>query len=389
MTSEEKAHKPKGITSKYLEKIIQEYHKDDSLKVQDFEIKPSKGLAFHYGGLTSKVYVTLHRRNVVMKTSLIVKEPFHDSEDGILQLENEMALYKKVLPTLNSKVIEIKKGAKICPNLVAVNDTNDFIILEDSSLYRYNFFNSKWRMDLTKMKVVVKQLAYLHSSSAVYENKNPGSLIEFHKENHKHLDRFYSTVRKSLEKNLKNVPVLKDAVHNKSHFNCLVHGSVWEPNILFKLESTSNRNLERVVFINYHYSFYGSPAIDLQKYINSVVSISENSKEVEKELVEFYYYELNEMLQRMVYKDKIPSLEEFWSQYQEYRLYGEWSSLLPLYICHISFFLGLQQILYINPFVISGKLQYLDLIKGFPSEGACDEVFKNDKVVMYLKSALE
>lgn len=320
MTSEEKTLKPKGITSKYLEKIIQEYHKDDSLKVKDFEIKPSKGLAFHYGGLTNKVYVTLHRHNVVMKTSMIVKEPFHDSEDGILQLENEMALYKKVLPTLNSKVIEIKKGAKICPNLVAVNDTNDFIILEDSSLYRYNFFNSKWRMDLSKMKVVVKQLAYLHSSSAVYANKNPVALTNFNKEHHKHLDRFYSTVRKSLEKNLKSLPVLKEAVHNEDHFNCLVHGSVWEPNILFKLDNKSH--LERVVFINYHYSFYGSPAIDLQKYINSV--ISESPKEIEQELVESYYYELKEMLQRMVYKEKIPSLEEFWSQYQDYRIYGKW-----------------------------------------------------------------
>lgn len=323
MTSEERTHKPKGITSRYLEKIIQEYHKDHALKVKDFEIKPSKGLAFHYGGLANKVYVTLHRHNVVMKTSLIVKEPFHDSEDGILQLENEMALYKKVLPTLNSKVIEIKKGAKICPNLVAVNDTNDFIIMEDSSLYRFNFFNSKWKMDLSKMKVVVKQLAYLHSSSAVFENKNPGSLMEFHKKSHKHLDQFYRIVRKSLEKNLKNVPILEEAVLNKNHFNCLVHGSVWEPNILFKLENTSSEDLERVVFINYHYAFYGSPATDLQKFINSVVS--ENPKEIEKELVECYYYELNEMLQRMVYKDKIPSLEEFWSQYREYRLYGELS----------------------------------------------------------------
>ncbi|KAL5278931.1 hypothetical protein ACFFRR_003519 [Megaselia abdita] len=369
MTTEEKSRRPKGITLRYLEKIIQEYHNDETLKVKDFEIKPSKGLAFHYGGLANKVYVTLHRDNVVMKTSLIVKEPFHDSEDGILQLENEMALYKKVLPILNNKVIEVKKGEKVCPNLIAINDTNDFIIMEDSSLYRYNFSNSKWKMDLSKMKVVVKQLAYLHSSSAVYENRNPGSLMEFHKNNHKHLDRFYEIVRKSLEKSFNNLPVINETVSNTDHFNCLVHGSVWEPNILFKLENSSNEDLKSVVFINYHYGFYGSPAIDLQKFIHSV--ISENSQEIEKELVEFYYYELNDMLQRMVYKNKIPSLEEFWSQYREYRIYG------------------LQQILYINPFVISGKIQSLDLIKGFPSESLCDEVFKHEEVVEYLKQNLK
>lgn len=320
MSSEEKFRKPKGITLKYLEKIIQEYYRDYSLKVEDFVIRPSKGLAFHYGGLTNKVHVALLKNNAPIKTSFIVKEPFHDCEDGILQLENEMSLYKKVLPTLNSKVNEIKKGAKICPNSITINEANDFIILEDSSLRRYNFFNSKWRMDLSKMRIVVEQLAYLHASSAVYCQRNPTALFVFNKSNHKHLDRFYGVVRKSLERNFKNVPALKEeeeAILNEDHFNCLIHGCVWQPNILFKFE---NDKLERVTFINYHYAFYGSPAIDLQKFINSV--ISDNSKEIERALVEFYYCKLNTILKKLAFEGEIPSIKEFFSQYQEYRVYG-------------------------------------------------------------------
>uniref|UniRef100_T1GL24 CHK kinase-like domain-containing protein n=1 Tax=Megaselia scalaris TaxID=36166 RepID=T1GL24_MEGSC len=220
------------------------------------------------------------------------------------------------------------------------------------------------------MRLVLTKLAYLHASSAVHENRNPGSFLKFKKNHHIHLDNLYKKVYKSLEKNLPSFTKLnlKEPELNENHFNCLVHGSVWEPNILFKLQNNSEDELKDVIFINYHYAYYGSPTIDLQKYIHSIML--ENCNEAEKDLVEFYYYKLKDLLQRMVYKDKIPKFEEFWMQYNHNRVFG------------------LQQILLINPFVISGKLQSLDVMKGIPSDDLCDEVFKNQKVIKYLNSTL-
>lgn len=321
--TEERTHIPKGVNLKYLEKVLRNYYEDQSLTVTDFEIKPAKGFAFHYGGFTNKIRVTLKRFGAVMNTSLILKEPFQDSEDGILQLENEMALYKDVIPAINSKIHGINKDFKVVPNKIAINDTNDFVILEDLSLLRYNFFHFNWKIDINKMRLVLTKLAYLHASSAVHENRNPGSFLKFKKNHHIHLDNLYKKVYKSLEKNLPSFTKLnlKEPELNENHFNCLVHGSVWEPNILFKLQNNSEDELKDVIFINYHYAYYGSPTIDLQKYIHSIML--ENCNEAEKDLVEFYYYKLKNLLQRMVYKDKIPKFEEFWMQYNHNRVFGE------------------------------------------------------------------
>lgn len=110
---------------------------------------------------------------------------------------------------------------------------------------------------------------------------------------------------------------------NPDHFNTLVHDDLWSTNLMIKPAKTNDieKPFENLIFIDFQFSFWSSPTIDLYYFLNSSLCDSLRPNRFD-ELVQFYYDRLAEYLKRLNYSKKIPTWPEFFAQYQERRFFG-------------------------------------------------------------------
>lgn len=109
-----------------------------------------------------------------------------------------------------------------------------------------------------------------------------------------------------------------------SHFNTLAHGDMWMNNLLL-LRDNQTSMLRNAIFIDFQYSLWTSPAIDLQYFLNTSLQEDVRSNHID-ELVTFYHGDLAMHLKRLDYRKHIPSLQEFQQQFLAKSFLGEfWS----------------------------------------------------------------
>lgn len=77
-----------------------------------------------------------------------------------------------------------------------------------------------------------------------------------------------------------------------------------------------------MIFVDFQYSLFSSPTIDLHYFFNNSLqeSLRPNSF---NELLELYHGHLVNSLERLGYKQHIPTLEELKAQYIDKRFYSE------------------------------------------------------------------
>lgn len=108
-----------------------------------------------------------------------------------------------------------------------------------------------------------------------------------------------------------------------NHFNTLVHGDLWTNNFLLQYDGLiENVQLKNVVFIDFQYSCWTSPAIDLHYFLNSSLQEDVRSNHID-DLVEYYYNELTALLQKLDYKQFIPTLEKFQQEFLSKSFFGK------------------------------------------------------------------
>lgn len=113
--------------------------------------------------------------------------------------------------------------------------------------------------------------------------------------------------------------IRKVFIVNPEHLNTLNHGDMWSSNIMVK--NNQENQIENINFLDFQYSSWNSPAIDLNYLFNTSLQDPVEPKHL-NELVECYHKNLVKYLEKLNYKNHIPTLGEFKQQYFEKIIWG-------------------------------------------------------------------
>lgn len=91
---------------------------------------------------------------------------------------------------------------------------------------------------------------------------------------------------------------------------------------MVKFMNNSEDSIENMIFIDFQYSCWTSPTIDLHYFFNN--SLEESLRPCRfDDLIAFYHEHLTAFLKQLRYKKEIPTLEQFKRQYLEKSFYGK------------------------------------------------------------------
>lgn len=106
-----------------------------------------------------------------------------------------------------------------------------------------------------------------------------------------------------------------------SQFNSLAHGDMWMNNLLL-LRDNQTKSMKDVIFIDFQFSVWTSPAIDLQYLFNTSLEEDVRSNHID-ELVAFYHEKLATHLKQLNFKKPIPTLQAFQKQFSAKSFFGK------------------------------------------------------------------
>lgn len=84
---------------------------------------------------------------------------------------------------------------------------------------------------------------------------------------------------------------------------------------------TNGASLENVIFLDFQFSCWASPAIDLQYFMNTSLCETLRTSHFD-DLIEYYHSNLVAMLKRFNYGKHVPTVSELQSQFHEKSAYG-------------------------------------------------------------------
>lgn len=84
----------------------------------------------------------------------------------------------------------------------------------------------------------------------------------------------------------------------------------------------SEVQFKNIIFIDFQYACWTSPAIDLHYFLNTSLQESQRPDRFD-DLIAFYHEHLETNLNRLGYKKAIPNLDQFKQQYHEKNIYGK------------------------------------------------------------------
>lgn len=82
------------------------------------------------------------------------------------------------------------------------------------------------------------------------------------------------------------------------------------------------RLIENIIFIDFQYACWTSPAMDLIYFLNTSLQESLRPRKFD-DLIAYYHSHLETNLNRLEYKKSIPNLDEFKQQYHDKNFYGK------------------------------------------------------------------
>lgn len=285
---------PTWITCTYLENMLRDALKDDSIRVHDFRIGPGSSVGDNFMCQIFRIVCDCTVGNEKTQKSIILKSvPKTDLADemkkGFNLYETENKMMSETLPLLHEA-----SGAKtepFFPRLYKLDVEKDAIFMEDLKPEGYVLADKKKSLDLDDVLLVVKALAKLHASSYLLFRKRPDHKSKyldylFKKENRENMDMMKKMVAGHmtyLEKYLHLWPVgeedrrifrkldlfdiiLKSYERKESGFNALIHGDCWINNMMFKYE---NGKPVSVKLIDFQVANYNSIGLDLNYFLFS------------------------------------------------------------------------------------------------------------------------
>ncbi|GLV27768.1 uncharacterized protein CBL_21454 [Carabus blaptoides fortunei] len=256
-----------------------------------------------------------------------------------------ISLIAKVKPETGEKCL-----AAEC--LQAEVGTHGWLILQDLAPLGYTTADRKAGLNMDHCLMVLNKVAKMHASSAVLYEKEPNAMANYDRGMYtKRLGDWIAT--HFCNSGIKSLALAVDkwegftqysskltaigehifekvvkVAERRAGFNVLNHGDLWISNLLFKYDS--NGDPIDCKFVDFQFSVYTSPAIDLQYFIYTSVKQDFVPTQLSR-LLDYYYAELVKQLKKLNYpEEKIPTREWIRKDFFDRSLYGFVSAITVL-----------------------------------------------------------
>lgn len=377
---------PNWLTQDYIEEVLKIHHKDVSLKINNLDIQPAFGKGENYGGVMTKVKVGYTRsdNSIAAEKCLLVKNSYEDDEFAKAKMEpydifnREMSIYDQVLPKLNELLLEINDSDQLFANVLYTDYKRQALIFEDLSYEGFMMADRIERLDLDHILLILRKLAKMHATSAVLNEREPGCLEHYDRGFfNKYTDTYktyfvqtFMACARYLEKQPDTQYYARKIFAMEpyymglgrrcfeptpGHVNVLTHGDVWTNNVMFKYDHVTQKPID-VILIDFQYSFWGSPTLDLHHFFNT--SMKEPLRRAHQDkLFQYFHYWFTDTLRKLNYNSNpIPSLKVFNLHAEQKRFFGKFEfELLSIVLCRIwtLAFLALHSGVVIQPVMLN------------------------------------
>ncbi|XP_054725251.1 uncharacterized protein LOC129235441 [Anastrepha obliqua] len=348
---------PEWLNENYMQEALRVHHADPSLQLLSMQVQPAMGKGENYGGILTRVKAQYKLSNAQQKLekSFVVKTSYEEDpiSSAIMApydiFNREMRIYEEVLPKLNALLREIGDTEQLFATAIHVDYKRQLLIFEDLRERGFVMANRLHGLDMTHVKLILRKLAKMHATSAVLNERQNGCLETydrgfFNRYTDNYSPYFVGSLLACAEFILKNMPE-RAYYGNKlkalapyymeigkrcfaptpGHVNVLAHGDVWVNNVMFKYDPKTSEPVD-VLIIDFQYSFWGSPTLDLHHLFNT--SLQEPLRLHKQDILFQYYHSIfTDVLSRLNYsKHPVPTLNLFRQQVEQKRFFAFHSS---------------------------------------------------------------
>lgn len=341
---------PVWLTHDYVEQKLRVYLRDEKVQLTKLHLKPATANGENYASVMTRINLEYTDKNLQdRRSTFLIKTTFASKDPAAYILEpygiyvREMNMYEEVLPKL-TKILreEFNDPLKYFAATMNVDRERDSIIFEDMSLEKYYVSDRLAQLDVEQTKLVLKKLAAFHAAGALLNEREPGIFGEkydrcFFNRYTRSYEPIMRNMVNALAKSLDNDAELQQRYGEKlkgladhimeyserameykeEDFVTLCHGDIWTTNVMF--HDNEQGELDNVIFIDFQFSVFNSPAIDL----HYLFATSTQDNVCQAEMVQFYHQHLVEALKKLNFKGRIPSLFDFQLQFQARAFYGK------------------------------------------------------------------
>ncbi|XP_037942804.1 uncharacterized protein LOC119675671, partial [Teleopsis dalmanni] len=353
---------PVWLTAEYLEKILQENKKDNTIRVTDLEIKPATAKGENYASIMTRVKVDfIEQQSKDTQHEYYIVKTTYENDPVISKImsayhvdKTEMIMYEKILPELSKLLQEIGDDSKLFADTIHVDYEHSAIIFEDLAVSDFILADRLEGMDMLECKLALKKLAKMHATAAVLNVRHGGILEKFdHGIFNRHTKGFApffenligvsaefagectglgEYYKEKLLKLKEHVVEYATRVYDPQpgHFLTLTHGDFWVNNMMVsydKCGQNGSKEIKDLILIDFQFCTWSSPAVDLHYFFNTSMR-DELRFNHQDEFIQYYYNILVQTLHELKFTGKIPSLHELCVQLEAGRFYAVTSTLV-------------------------------------------------------------
>ncbi|KAJ8866921.1 hypothetical protein PR048_032783 [Dryococelus australis] len=331
---------PKWLDEQLITTAIREGKGDHDITVRKINVRPATSAGDNYFSVLYRVnfeYATHNDSSSEESTESFIIKSLPDAEKAKqFVTENdafatETEVLRRLIPAfhrlLNTSTSD--RLVYLAPKYYYHTDKpHQKIVMEDLWQSGFKMVPRTLPLDLDHSKLAISQIGMFHAASYALHRQDPHAFDNFLKfpflKNYAYesLLNFTFTLVADYLQSFPDVDqqyseklrylggtgfrrIEKAAKREEHGFNVLNHGDAWRNNMMFKYDEEGNAS--DVVFVDFQYSYYGSPALDLHYFLYSSPSSEVSSRHFDQ-LLQCYHSSLSKTLARMGCGDQCPSM---------------------------------------------------------------------------------
>ncbi|KAH8298382.1 hypothetical protein KR018_012191, partial [Drosophila ironensis] len=374
--NEQKISVPEYLNAQFFTDTLEEGLRETKVTLKEINFEWGSNPGDNYCSAIYRVQVTFSKwadgkeSPAEEQLSLIVKTiPITEATQFLEDVSvfiKEKQTYTDILPRLDILSRGDKFGAKygdayevavtqrllttsICRYYHSVKTPVQTIVFSDLKVEGFKVASREAGLDWNHASLILQQLGKFHATSMVLAKKDPAIVKQYGRgmlsedilmksDTFEHMfGGFLKGLIKSsatwpgFEKISKNLQRLMDnfrkvcvaAAKPKpgDRYVVLNHGDMWTNNFMYAYENAAQPEVPtRAIFVDFQLSFYGSPACDLNFFLNTSLKL-ELVQERREELIKTYYKAFKEALEYARFED-IPTYEDLLYELRSRETYG-------------------------------------------------------------------
>ncbi|KAL5291260.1 hypothetical protein ACFFRR_010582 [Megaselia abdita] len=349
--NDDELHAPEWMNKEFFEKILRETDNDDSIKVQEVQMKPGSAKGDHYGSIMFRAIINYECKNsknqeksLIVKTMPFVDGPKKEMLQGMNIFDIEIKMYNEIIPKFQKILKDSGDNTELGGKcLYAATEPQEILIFEDLTKKNYKTVTN-WGGSWEVGKKAVEKLAKWHAMSFKMVNDGDDSLQKFNKngftddkikevpmfvngfsdfvkmlktkpEFEKYAPKFEKL---STEDPISKTQVLFNAFINGDKANLFVlnHGDFHIKNLMFT--EKDDGKVDEVLLVDFQLCIWGPAVIDLI-YMLYMMMDGESRINRRNEIIHYYFETFTETLKKLKFSGEYPKLTNLYKDFITYK----------------------------------------------------------------------